>query len=384
MNRSLPLAAHTRVALPDPQSIIPDVAAHLVEHGARIGTGQNGATVVDFEFCRGMMREEGGALILQAEAPDKAFLHEIKVELAEHVEEFARLSAGSILWEGDASDLDAPPNFRLMTVADAVDVTPRMRRIRLAGEALTRFASTRNLHCKLLIPPPGRTPEWPFLDPHGRFVWPAGPGRPTVRKYTVRAVDPDAGWLDIDFVLHDHAGPGSAWAAAARPGDVIGLVGPGGRSVLPAARYLLAGDETALPSIARLLETLPAESRGLALIEVADAGEEQAIDNRTAIDIRWLHRGAAAAGTSAVLAEAVKALSWPGKGQDLFVWASCEFVAFKTIRAHLRREWGLAKEAHLVTSYWRRGWTEDGAGSLASASALVAKKIGREIRRRLG
>ncbi|VVS97971.1 siderophore-interacting protein [Hoeflea sp. EC-HK425] len=378
MNRALPLAARARVLLRDPQAVLSKVAVHLVEHGARIGEGQGGMTLIDFEFCRGTLHAERDSLVLQAEAPDTAFLHEIKVELAEHVEEFACLPAGSITWEGDASDLDAPPNFRLMTVVDAFHMTPHMRRIRLSGEALTRFASRRNLHCKLLIPPRGGTPEWPFLDQNGRFVWPSGPGRPAVRKYTIRAVDPDAGWLDIDFVLHDHAGPGSAWAATARPGDVIGLVGPGGRSVLPAARYLLAGDETALPSIARLLETLPAQSRGLALIEVADAGEEQAIDNRTAIDIRWLHRGAAPAGTSAVLANAVKALPQPDEVDDLFVWIACEFAAFKAIRVHLRREWGLAKEAHLITSYWRRGWLEDGAETLASASALVAS-IGRKV-----
>lgn len=371
MNRSLAARAH--VALPDPQSIIPDVAAHLVEHGARIGTDQDGATVVDFEFCRGTLRAEGGALILQAEAPDKAFLHEIKVELAEHVEEFARLPAGSILWEGDASDLDAPPNFRLMTVVDAVDLTPHMRRIRLAGEALTRFASTRNLHCKLLIPPPGRTPEWPFLDPHGRFVWPAGPGRPTVRKYTVRAVDPEAGWLDIDFVLHDHAGPGSAWAAAARPGDVVGLVGPGGRSVLPAARYLLAGDETALPSIARLLETLPALSQGLALIEVASAQDEQPIANRTGIEIRWLHRGSTPAGTATLLQDAVAALPTPSDIDGLFAWVSCEFKAFKAVRMHFRKHWSLPKEAHLVTSYWRRGWNEDGLSRMDAVTNAAAR-----------
>lgn len=379
MTQTLPLVARARVALRDPQDLISPVAAHLVDHGARITEEEGGATVVAFEFCRGILRAEPGVLLLRAEAPDTAFLHEIKSELAEHVEEFARLPAGSIAWEGDAGVLDAPPNFRLMTVAGVGDVTPQMRRIRLTGEALTRFASNRNLHCKLLIPPSGRAPEWPALDRNGRFAWPSGPGRPAVRKYTIRAVDPDAGWLDIDFVLHDDAGPGSAWAAAARPGDTVGLVGPGGRSVPPAAHYLLAGDETALPAIARLLETLPAQSRGVALIEVADGTEEQEIANRTGIELRWLHRGNAPAGTTTMLEDAVKALPVPTDPDGLFAWVSCEFKTFKAVRAHLRNHWRLPREAHLVTAYWRRGWTEDGAERLDALSGVVAAIAGRIV-----
>ncbi|MFT4162067.1 DUF2218 domain-containing protein [Shinella sp.] len=378
MNQLLPLVARARVTLRDPQRLIPAVAAHLVDHGAQIAEAPGGATVVAFEFCRGILQAGHDTLFLQAEAPDTAFLHEIKTELAEHVEEFARLPAGAIAWEGDASSFDAPPNFRLMTVADVGDVTPHMRRIRLKGQALTRFASLRNLHCKLLIPPAGRMPEWPSLDRHGRFVWPDGPGRPVIRKYTIRAADPDAGWLDIDFVLHADAGPGSAWAARARPGDIVGLVGPGGRSIMPAARYLLAGDETALPAIARLLETLPAQSQGLALIEVAGPAEEQAIANRTGIVIRWLYRGQAPAGTTTLLQDAVAALPVPGDSDGLFAWVSCEFRAFKAVRAQLRKHWGFPKEAHLVTAYWRRGWTEDGAerlDALAGTVAAIARRI---------
>ena len=365
MSPPRPLVARASLTLRDPQRLIPKVAAHLVDHGAQIAETPDGATVVAFEFCQGILHAQHDTLLLQEEAPDAAFLHEIKTELAEHVEEFAHLPAGTIAWEGDTSDLDAPPNFRLMTVADIIDVTPHMRRIRLQGETLTRFASSRNLHCKLLIPPAGRTPEWPSMDRHGRFVWPAGPGRPVVRKYTIRAVDPAAGWLDIDFVLHADAGPGSAWAAGARRGDVLGLVGPGGRSVLPAKHYFLAGDETALPAIARLLETLPAQSQGLALIEVSGPEEHQEIANRTAIRVRWLHRGTAPAGTTPLLPDAIAALPIPADGDALFVWVSCEFAGFKAIRRYLRNEWRLSKEAHLVTSYWRKGWTEDGAKYLA-------------------
>ena len=378
MTMARPLTAHARVALRDGDALIAKVATHLVEHGASIIKGRSGETVVAFEFCRGILQAGADEVLLRAEAPDPSFLHEVKTELAEHVEEFAGLAAGSILWTGDGGAIDTPPNFRLMTVAEARNVTPHMRRIRLRGEALTRFASTRHLHCKLLIPREGHVPEWPFLDRSGRFVWPGGAGRPFVRKYTIRDVNPQEGWLDIDFVLHAHAGPGSAWAARACPGDTVGLVGPGGLSVAPAARYLLAGDETALPAIARLLETLPEQSQGLALIEVADDGEEQQIGNRTAIEIRWLHRNNASPGAAATLQDAITELPPPGDGDACFVWIGCEFAAFKTLRRHVRQHWNIPRETHLVTSYWRRGWSEDGAARL-DALSNVAASIGNRL-----
>ena len=102
----------------------------------------------------------------------------------------------------------------------------------------------------------------------------------------------------------------------------------------------------------------------VALIEVADAAEEQKIDNRTAIEIRWPHRKDAAPGTSKLLQDAIMALPEPGRDDDLFVWASCEFSAFKAIRAHVRKRWGLAREKHLVTSYWRLGMANDDAEGL--------------------
>ncbi|WRL65744.1 siderophore-interacting protein [Blastococcus brunescens] len=48
------------------------------------------------------------------------------------------------------------------------------------------------------------------------------------RTYTVRAWDAETGELTIDFVHHGDEGLAGPWAAAAQPGDVIQLMGPGG------------------------------------------------------------------------------------------------------------------------------------------------------------
>lgn len=137
----------------------------------------------------------------------------------------------------------------------------------------------------------------------------------------------------------------------AKVGDVLGMVGMGGSSAPPDRDwYLLAGDETALPAIGRFLETLPATARGVALIEVADAAEEQKIETKTGIEIRWLHRYGAAAGTTNLLPDAVRSVEFPSDGASIFVWSACESSGFKAICSYVRKERVLTKEEMLITT----------------------------------
>lgn len=76
-------------------------------------------------------------------------------------------------------------------------------------------------------------------------------------------------------MLHGDHDLGSRWALNARPGGVIGVRGPTGRRRPQVTWYLLVGDETALPVIARTLESLPTAAKGFAFIEVADESGQQ-------------------------------------------------------------------------------------------------------------
>ena len=231
-----------------------------------------------------------------------------------------------------------------------------MRRITFSGDNLARFAEGTNLHMRLAFPKDGSGAlAMPMVDDRGRIVWPEGGQMPDLRKYTVRWVDLASATVAVDFVLHEDAGPGSRFALGAKRGDVIGMIGPGGLTVRPADWYLLAGDETALPAIGRILEGLPASARGVALIEVADPAEEQRIETAAGIDLRWLHRNGSPPGTTSLLVDAVRAVTFPTDGSSVFAWAAGEFNAFKEIRSYLRRDLGLTADEHLVVSYWRRG-----------------------------
>ncbi|MEF2074653.1 siderophore-interacting protein [Consotaella aegiceratis] len=353
MNR---LVATAVVSIPDPDPVIASVCEHLAEHDARID--RNGAAhLVTFSFGQGSLRAQPGVIELLAESTDLSGLYYIRMALAGHLKHFAKPATPDVTWTGDGSDIVTPPNFRPVQVRSVRDITPHMRRVTFVGPDLDRFASNDDLHLGLVIPPKGGELVWPVVGRDGLLSWDEDKPRPAIRRYTTRRCDPANGEIEIDFVVHEDPGPGAAFAGRAKEGDWIGLAGPFGGSIRADREwYLLGGDETALPAIARNLETFAGAKRGVALIEVAGPDEEQAIDNRTGIEIRWLHRGSAAPG--ALLAEAVRQVALPDGDQSYFVWTACEFDGFKSIRAYLRKERGLTRDHHLSVAYWRKGQVE--------------------------
>lgn len=351
------LKAEVRIRLDDPGRVLAGICDALAEHEIEIARTADGVRAV----LRGTIataRAEPGALVVAAEAADEAALVAAKMTLASYLVPLAGKAGAEIAWTGDGI-VSRPPNFREMRVVRTATVTPHMRRITLSGQDLGRYA-TGGLHVKLLLPQPGAgQPEWPVLGANGLPVWPEGEARPAVRTYTLRRIDAAAGEVDIDVVLHDDGGPGSLWAGRAQPGDRIGMLGPGGGTVGEADWYLLAGDETALPAIGRILEQLPATARGHAFVEIADAGEEQPLAHPPGIRLTWLHRGAEAPGGTTLLADAVHGVDdWPGADVPVFAWAGTEFEAFRALRTHWRGDRGLDRTRHLAVAYWRRGRAE--------------------------
>lgn len=246
--------------------------------------------------------------------------------------------------------------IRVLEVLRAEQIAPRMRRIVLGGAEIEGFGAGPNI--KLLIPPEGiGQPEWPLAAIDGRAIWPAEDRRPAVRTFSVRRFDPVRGELWVDFACHGGGGPASRFAASARPGDLVGVGGPGGRVLPPAEFHLFAGDQCGLPSIAAVLETLPEDARGAAFIEVKDAADHLPLRAPRGVSIAWLHRNAAPAGTTRLLADAVAALSWPARA-TVSAWVAGESAAVRAIRSHLERERAMARSAMVAIGYWKRGFSE--------------------------
>jgi NADPH-dependent ferric siderophore reductase len=280
--------------------------------------------------------------------------------MANHLLTRAGSPAPHVVWRGDVEAGSPLPYFREMRVVRRHLVTPHMQRLTLTGTNLARFA-TNGLHVRLHIPRRGSLPApWPVMGEDGRPDWPDGMPKPFSRAYTIRRIDVEAGEVDIDFVLHDGDNmPGADFARSAVTGDVVGMTGPGGGNVGKVGWYLLAGDETALPAIARILESLPASARAVVRIEVGGEEERQNLVSPAQTDIAWLLRGDRAAGTTSLLPDAVHDVIWPDDPVSVFAWAGCEHAAARRLRAFFRENRGLTREQHLCAAYWRRGVSAD-------------------------
>lgn len=201
------------------------------------------------------------------------------------------------------------------------------------------------------------------LAPHVGIVVPLQDGSAAPpRLYSVRRFDAAAGTLEVNVVLHGGAGVASAWAARARPGERAGLSASGGIAMKPADRYVVAGDHTALPAIARLLEVLPDTASAEVFVEVPDAAEQQDLPSSAAVSVTWFHRQGDSRPEVSALPEAVRAATRQGVagGAGLAVWSGTEHGAASRIRSHVRQTLRLPADACSVVAYWKASTAQGG------------------------
>jgi NADPH-dependent ferric siderophore reductase len=256
-------------------------------------------------------------------------------------------------------------------------LTPSMIRVFAGGDDLAAFPETPHTdrYVKLVFPREGVAYPEPFDMDVVRATLPREQW-PIVRTYTVRSFDPGTGELAIDFVIHGDTGIAGPWAAGARPGDVLRLLGPGGAYAPdPTADWhLMVGDESALPAIGAACERVPAGVPVVAVLEVADAAEEQPLSCPGKLDVRWLYRDSAVPDQ---LPAAVGALQFPRGRVHAFVHGEAGFV--RDVRRHLIDERAVPRERLSVSGYWRRGRDEDGwrADRAAERAAEQAAAVAR-------
>lgn len=290
-----------------------------------------------------------------------------------------------------------PPRFRRVAVRRAEALSARLLRVTLAGDELAGLVVDQPAaSVRLLLPSPGASdlvmPVW-----NGNEFRLADGRRPVLRTFTPRHVDAAAQELDVDVVLHG-GGAAEAWATSARPGDPVAVSGPGrGYDLDPEApALLLAGDETALPAIAQLLEHVPAGLPVQVHVEVArpdarlddlvpGAGDDGPADSGgsagsivqsirgmlgfgrrrsvaddrdapgTHITVRWYDLPEGAAPGDALVAAIKAAELVPGER----VWAAGEAAAVQRIRKHLFGPRAIPRAHAHVRGYWKHGRAGD-------------------------
>ncbi|HET9422834.1 MAG TPA: siderophore-interacting protein [Nocardioides sp.] len=204
-------------------------------------------------------------------------------------------------------------------------VSDHLVRLVLGGPGLTAFEST------------GVADEWVGLVVPGQFQ---------SRYYTVRSWHD--GELTVDVVIHEE-GLVTEWASSDCVGDMVTISEPKGSFAPPddASWLILVGDLTAMPAIARIVETvgLPTQVRAEVPDDLGDY-----LTSSPAVTVDWLEQPADG---SSRLAEVVEGIEWPdGEG---YFWMAGESAQMRAIRKHLMREVRLPSTAYDVMGYWRAG-----------------------------
>ncbi len=221
--------------------------------------------------------------------------------------------------------LAAPPvpAYRPFTaeVAHVRRLSPSFLRVTFTGPAFDDLAPNGwDQRIKVILP----TADRGLRDcPRGDdwyVEWRALPEerRNPMRSYTVRACRPEAREIDVDFVLHGTSGPASAWAERAAAGDDVVLIGPNARFPGPtggfewhppaaATSLIVAGDETAVPAVCAIVESLPARRSARVLMEVPEARDVLPLAAPDGVEVTWLPRRPSNAPRGALLAPAVLA-----------------------------------------------------------------------------
>jgi NADPH-dependent ferric siderophore reductase len=234
------------------------------------------------------------------------------------------------------------------TVVDAVQLTPRMRRVTVQAEAM------RGVEIR-----PAQDVELHLREETGRRV---------KRRYTIRHARPDRGELDLDVVLHG-AGPGARWGETARPGDPIDFQGPRGKlEVRRAPTHLLIGDESALPAIASICQALPAREPAVVVVEVEDEADHLPL----AAPTTWVHRRGVPAGGPDLLARAVADLTVPTGGRAYLLGETRAMVALRG----LVEQRGVDHDSVFVKGYWNRGRPDRLAGRRPESADPHAISLG--------
>ncbi|MBW5423188.1 siderophore-interacting protein [Streptomyces sp. BG9H] len=266
---------------------------------------------------------------------------------------------------------DSPYRYFDVEVLRTEHLTPAMIRVTFGGADLARMASGgRDQRVKIFLPHPGQDapvmPDtttgdtadwyaaWCGLDPSVRGI---------MRTYTTRELRRDPDELVIDFAVHcprpsPADGPATSWARTARPGARIGVLAPveeensayDFRPPQDTDWLLLTADESALPAVAGILETLPPALPTRVWIEVHDLADRQPLPTKADAEIHWLTREGATT-------DAIRAADLP-EGTP-YAWIAGESATVKAIRRHLVNDRAFDRKRVSFSGYWRKNTTTD-------------------------
>ncbi|WP_062212129.1 siderophore-interacting protein [Streptomyces sp. NBRC 109706] len=245
-----------------------------------------------------------------------------------------------------------PLTIHRAEVTAARRLTPGMVRVTLGGPDLATYPTTGvgDEYVRLFFPADGEhEPELPTPTERGGWSWDEDQQPATMRTYTIRAVNAEAGTVDIDFVVHD-GGVAASWALGAAEGDVVGLTSPTGLYEAPAeARWqILVADAAGLPAAARIAETTRPDLPTRLILEVIDPTHRQDISSRAELTVEWVYggNGHAPSRLDRIVSD-LELSDEPG-----YLWFAGETGVMRNVRKNLRRERKLPNGTYTTVGYW--------------------------------
>lgn len=315
----------------------------------------------------------------------------------------------------DSTQSSSPqPAYRpfMVRVKKILPLSPHFRRIIVTGEDL-QCIGTDGYDQRIKVMLPLADGSWGDPDlfnansvREGTWYeqWRALPAerRNIFRTYTIRAAHPDLNEVTIDFVIHTNPGPAGAFAERARIGDELVIIGPNAASEDSAlgidfhpgnsTHLLLAGDETAVPAIGSILDSLLRDDwlgSGTILLEVPEEADFVKLPHVNGLEINWVARKDAAHGST--LLERISTVSLPdinpSTGQksvlpevdvdtellwevpetsneesentnNHYAWIAGEAATVRDMRRILVRQRNLDRAHIAFMGYWRQGKAE--------------------------
>jgi NADPH-dependent ferric siderophore reductase len=196
---------------------------------------------------------------------------------------------------------------------------------------------------------------------HVKLFFPVQDGGVVMRDFTPRAYDNVLCTLTIDFALHE-SGPATQWASTAKVGDRLEIGGPRGSAIVPDDFdwYLLVGDETAFPAMARRAEEISC-GKPVAVYAIA-ATQDEVMTFQSPADLTqtWIVRDGVA-DDSTQLRSALDGFKPPAG--DGFVWIAAVGAVAKALRQYMIEDRGHPREWIKAAGYWARG-KADGGGKI--------------------
>ena len=228
-------------------------------------------------------------------------------------------------------------DLSVFTVSKTEKISPSIQRVFFWCEDLNRF-DTESFHVRLILPrKTDSAASW--LQTIHTKTFRIEKNKFEQRVYTIRGVNKQTKEFYIDFVTHlsSRYCPGSDWAISCKPNFKVGLIGPNGTDFQKADYYILLGDETALPCIARQLEHMHLKSSGEVYIEVNQKEDIQDLKYPKGVSINWIFRNNKPAQESNLLLEVLDDIQPKNDINEVYFWFAGEKSIRKKIQSHIKK-----------------------------------------------